>query len=550
MRGMMTTKSMSVSAQDDTDLVAASLAGNRDAFGQIVARYQSLICSLAYSATGSLSHSEDLAQETFLTAWKSLGGLREPAKLRSWLCSIARNLIHNWLRKQGREPSHGAETLETIHESPAPLPPPHDEAMSNEELAILWRSLERIPETYREPLVLFYREHKSIKDVAQALDLTEETTRQRLLRGRRLLHDEVLAFVESALQRTNPGRAFTLGVLAALPLTFATSAKAATLGVAAAKGGATATGASFLAVLAALCGPALGLLGGYLGVKASLNQSRTPRERAFVIRRTKIVALGMATFMMALLSFIYFGRALWKQHPAILIVGGVAITAGYAALIFCIAWKFNRDHARLRDEERQLNPEAFRDDPLPLVWEYRSRATLFGFPLIHCRWGRRPGQPMQPAIGWIACGDKAYGILFASGAIAVGGISFGGLSVGLISFGGISVGVLTFGGLALGALAMGGAAIGIVASGGIAVAWHAAIGGIAAARELALGGATLAPHTNDSVALEFFARSPYHWLDITQPGPRNAFWTISFAPMLLQLLIANWWRRKRAKCLQ
>ena len=65
---MMATSSMETITFSDADLVAESLAGDRDAFGQIVARYQSLICSLAYSATGSLPRSEDLAQETFLAA--------------------------------------------------------------------------------------------------------------------------------------------------------------------------------------------------------------------------------------------------------------------------------------------------------------------------------------------------------------------------------------------------------------------------------------------------------------------------------------------------
>src|ERR1044071_4664940 len=97
MNVMITTDEMN--SGSDTELVAESLSGNRDAFGQIVARYQSLICSLAYSATGNLSQSEDLAQETFLTAWKQLSGLREPGKLRSWLCGIARNVTNNWLRR-------------------------------------------------------------------------------------------------------------------------------------------------------------------------------------------------------------------------------------------------------------------------------------------------------------------------------------------------------------------------------------------------------------------------------------------------------------------
>src|SRR5207249_8627269 len=101
---MITTTTMSEAGCNDADLVAAALTGNREAFGQIVARYQSLICSLAYSATGSLGQSEDLAQETFITAWKHLPVLREPGKLRAWLCGIARNRINNTLRREGREP--------------------------------------------------------------------------------------------------------------------------------------------------------------------------------------------------------------------------------------------------------------------------------------------------------------------------------------------------------------------------------------------------------------------------------------------------------------
>src|SRR6478672_5090496 len=101
---MMTTSMNAVAQGNDADLVSRSLAGDRHAFAEIVARYQSLICSLGYSATGSLSQSEDLAQETFLAAWKQLRALREPAKLRSWLCGIARNQINDTFRKQGREP--------------------------------------------------------------------------------------------------------------------------------------------------------------------------------------------------------------------------------------------------------------------------------------------------------------------------------------------------------------------------------------------------------------------------------------------------------------
>ncbi|MGD0461681.1 MAG: RNA polymerase sigma factor [Tepidisphaeraceae bacterium] len=231
----------------DTELVAQSLAGHRDAFRQIVERYQTLICSLAYSATGSLGRSEDLAQETFVTAWRQLADLRQPSKLRPWLCTIVRFLIGKEIRRQGREPTHTAEPLEAVGEVAAPEPLPPDQVISQEEKAILWRSLESIPKVYREPLVLFYREHQSVEKVAAELELTEDAVKQRLSRGRNLLREQMLAFVEGALAKTSPGKAFTVGVVAALPL-LATSAKAVTAG-AAVKGASTGKAATGLGAL-------------------------------------------------------------------------------------------------------------------------------------------------------------------------------------------------------------------------------------------------------------------------------------------------------------
>ena len=73
----------------DAQLVAASLRGEREAFVQIVQRHQSLVCAVAYQRVGRLDASEDVAQDTFVTAWKRLADLREPEKLRAWLVRIA-----------------------------------------------------------------------------------------------------------------------------------------------------------------------------------------------------------------------------------------------------------------------------------------------------------------------------------------------------------------------------------------------------------------------------------------------------------------------------
>ena len=540
---------MPTATRNDAELVGESLSGNRDAFGQIVSRYQSLVCSLAYSATGSLSQSEDLAQETFVTAWKQLADLREPGKLRAWLCGIARNLINNTLRRQGREPAHAAEQLEAAPESPSLEPSPPEQAISKEEEAILWRSLERIPEIYREPLVLFYREHQSVEAVAQNLELSEDAVKQRLSRGRKLLHEQVLAFVEGALARTNPGQAFTLGVLAALPITLAFSAKAATV-AAAAKGGAAATGTSFASVVfGVLCGPVLGFLYGFFGWREMLKNTRTPRESGLIKRFGMIILVGGILFFVSCLLFAgYVAPRLWKHHPVLVLALVWAMLLAWVVFAFAFSWRHNRTMMRLREEEQRCHPELFHATPPLGTWEYRSRATLFGLPLVHWRsFGnvRRPGEKVQPAIGWIACGERAYGILYASGGIAVGGISTGALSIGLLSFGGLSIGLLAFGGFAIGAVALGGGAIGLVAAGGMALGWHAAMGGMVAAHELACGGAALGNHVNDSVAREFFLR--HRWLDFRQAGPRNLFWVLCFGPMSVQMIIGMWWRRKMEK---
>ncbi len=251
---------------NDADLVAQVLDGNREAFGLLVARYQSSVCALAYSACGNISPSEDLAQEAFIIAWRKFGELEAPAKFKAWLRGIAKNLVNNICRQQARNPLAASDPLDENLSATAAASSPTEHAIGKEEEAILWRSLEQIPETYREPLVLYYREHQSIERLAAVLELSEEAARQRLSRGRKLLQERVIALVEGALEQTAPGPAFTLCVLAALPaMTF--SAKAATLG-AATKAGAAAKGAG----LAGLFGKFLGPFFPFVGMWADYRQ--------------------------------------------------------------------------------------------------------------------------------------------------------------------------------------------------------------------------------------------------------------------------------------
>src|SRR5438034_3710160 len=120
-----------------------------------------------------------------------------------------------------------------------------------------------------------------LENVAAALDLSEDAVKQRLSRGRKLLHEQVVAFVEGALERTSPGKAFTIGVLAAIPA-FTISAKAATVGVTAAKGGTIAKTAAASGLFTAMLAPALGFFGNYIGYRIGMEGAQSDHEREFI----------------------------------------------------------------------------------------------------------------------------------------------------------------------------------------------------------------------------------------------------------------------------
>jgi RNA polymerase sigma factor (sigma-70 family) len=524
---MMTIKSMSFAQTNDAELVGATMAGNRDAFGQIVARYQSLICSLAYSATGSLGQSEDLAQETFITAWKHLSRLRERDKLRAWLCGIARNRINGFLRREGREPVRDAEPLENLSETHAPEPLPPDYVMSREEEAILWRSLQTIPESYREPLVLYYREHQSVERVAQALELSEDAVNQRLSRGRKLLQEQVLAFVEGALERTKPGKAFNLAVLASLPgLTM--SVKTVTLG-AAAKGSATVKAAGTMGWFGAFLGLLAVFVPNYIAYRVTLGAAQSEEERRgvkIIFGRLALITMGLFVPIAAVILW------LTRHQPDRSYLTG--LFGSILVLIFLpTIWILSLASARKSREyyTRVLTEEYAGVFPKP-TWEYRSRWSLFGLPLVHIRIGDRFAILKKPVKAWIAVGNAAIGGLFACGGLAIAPLSLGGLSIGILSLGGLSVGIFALGGIALGVWALfGGLTIGWQAVGCIAVAWNAAAGDIALAHDFALGHFALAAQSNNEVARQFiepnwFYRSAEfinnHWLWL------NLFWLIPF----------------------
>lgn len=499
---------MGPNGRTDAELVRDTLTGDRNAFAEVVGRYQTLVCSLAYSATGDLGRSEDLAQETFLAVWRQLPQLREPEKLRAWICGIARNRIQDSIRSRYHEPTHGAASLDDMDAAPALDTQPADQAISHDEATIVWRALDQIPEIYREPLILFHRENQSVERVASALDLTEDAVKQRLVRGRKLLQTEVEKVVEGALRRTAPGRAFTSSVIESLP-TAATAAKGGTLATKAAVGATAATkgligGGTFPTIIAIIASPVSPLAVAYVARKLGLAQEECLRSGEELELRKKsrreftVAVLLLAVYLQIWGTwFRHLGHPLWYQP-----LGGLMVVA-----VPLVLW------ARQIKTQRRIHEVWLKTGTVPVRsnLEYCSRLKLLGLPLLHVR----VHAATTPVKAWIAVGNVAYGVIFGCGTVAIAPLSLGIFGVGFICGGAFVAGGLAIGAVCLGGWALGCCGAGWMAKGFFAFGIRAAHGFAAYARDIAVSPAeskravAYAVHANDSAAKEFLDRSRF-----------------------------------------
>ncbi len=560
--------------------------GNLQAFETVVRDYQNAVASVAFAGTGDVAGSEDIAQETFLVAWQSRGELREPSRLGAWLCGIARNLAKQWNRKRSAKKyaaADGEQADRAVDAGPSPI----QRVISAEEQRTVWNSLEKIPETYREVLVLFYRQSQSVAEVAATLDLSEENVRQRLSRGRNLLRAEVARTVEQTLEHSQPGPQFTVAVMASLGSfsTMAKSAGTAAAGSFAAKavGSAIGSAAGKVAVgsaAAGIAGGALGAAGGlggaWLGTWLPAQLAPTMTERRLLEKNGRKLMRVSVVYLVAILAgTICFLIPGWWPVGVLL---HVAMSVAFAIIVTVSSVRVNSEMKKIRQSikpEDDPNPSWVRKkfgqgiNSEPSRWVGRrgtSSIRLLGWPL----WDFQVADPVvfNPGIktvvrhakGWIAIGDRATGFI-AIGGRAIGIFAFGGLSLGVVSLGGLSIGLaLAIGGGAIGYQAIGGGAVGYNAIGGGAIGFHAAggcavavhtaaggmavsgdraVGGMAIGRNRSYGGHELATEADRAAANEIVRSVPFADLIIPEVGktPHAGNWKFILGVILVSLVL-------------
>jgi RNA polymerase sigma-70 factor (ECF subfamily) len=166
---------------DEHTLIEKSRQGDRDAFARLVEGYWERLYRWLYHLAHDQHAAEDLTQEAFLKALDGLSSFRPGSSFQAWLFRIAHNCFANLHRKSKRVRLALPEQLLSPDEGPA------EQALSRESLALLTRAVGRLPTEYRAAFLLRVEEDLSFRQIAEVLQITEETARWRVFKARQKL---------------------------------------------------------------------------------------------------------------------------------------------------------------------------------------------------------------------------------------------------------------------------------------------------------------------------------------------------------------------------
>ena len=177
--------------ETDSELIAATLAGDQHAFEKLVERYLKAVYNFVLRLSGSAIDTDDAVQNTFLNAWSGLSSFKPGGSAKQWLFAIARNAIMDMLRKRRDIPfsvfedDEGTNPIADAMTDVAPLP--EEVLIRAEQHNTVQALLRELPLSQREILLLHSVEYMTFAEIGQVLGQSVNTVKSRHLRGIRLL---------------------------------------------------------------------------------------------------------------------------------------------------------------------------------------------------------------------------------------------------------------------------------------------------------------------------------------------------------------------------
>ena len=175
----------------DEQLVERALAGDREAFGEVVRRWERKIYALAYGILGSVEDARDASQETFIAAYRNLQGFRGEAKVSSWLHRIA---VNQCISRQRRARVRAETGLEDEAEmsgerflSASAGESPARASESKQRADAVRRAVASLPQELREVVLMKEFEELTFQEIADALQVPLSTVKSRLYTALRQL---------------------------------------------------------------------------------------------------------------------------------------------------------------------------------------------------------------------------------------------------------------------------------------------------------------------------------------------------------------------------
>jgi len=166
----------------ENEIIQRILNGNREEFSFFVDKYQGPIYNLVYRLTGSKQDAEDLAQETFIKAYKSLNKFQIKRKFFSWLYTIAINLTRNHLKKKKPLIVENVEELKSDNRQ-TDKNNPEINLIKHEQAQALASSIQKLPIALREAIILRYYFYLPFEEIARILCISLSGAKMRVYRG-------------------------------------------------------------------------------------------------------------------------------------------------------------------------------------------------------------------------------------------------------------------------------------------------------------------------------------------------------------------------------